>query len=288
MAWSRGRRHPPTGGHELGARYQPRPAAGELGLQWPRALRRHNGPGARLGGPAAGPARPRPAPLGQDLVPRSAERARRPGPVLVTSTKPDVLQATMASRSQLGRCWLLDPSGTLQPPPGASVLRWSPVAAAHSWEEALVTARVMTAAARPHGSYGDSAHWTERAEALLAPLLHAAALANTGMRQVLSWALRHDAHTPMALLGAKGGSEATLAADVLAGHRQPKSGRGAGYSRPPLGPWPPTVRRGRSTWRTSPTSTPPGSPREPTPSMSAAPPGIRRSWLRWSSPSWNR
>ena len=140
-----------------------------------------------------------------------------PGPVLVTSTKPDVLQATMASRSQLGRCWLLDPSGSLPPPPGASVLRWSPVAAAYSWEEALVTARVMTAAARPHGSYGDSAHWTERAEALLAPLLHAAALADTGMRQVLSWALRHDAHTPMALLGAKGGSEASLAADVLAG-----------------------------------------------------------------------
>jgi type IV secretory pathway TraG/TraD family ATPase VirD4 len=140
-----------------------------------------------------------------------------PGPVLVTSTKPDVLQATMASRSQLGRCWLLDPSGTLQTPPGASVLRWSPVAAAHSWEEALVTARVMTAAARPHGSYGDSAHWTERAEALLAPLLHAAALANTGMRQVLTWALRHDAHTPMAVLGAKGGGEASVAADVLAG-----------------------------------------------------------------------
>ncbi len=139
-----------------------------------------------------------------------------PGPVLVTSTKTDVLQATLASRSQLGRCWLLDPTGTIEPPPGAQPLRWSPVNASISWEEALVTARVMTAAARPHGSYGESAHWTERAEALLAPMLHAAAISGQGMRQVLSWALRHDLHTPMALLG-HGGDGTTVAIDVLAG-----------------------------------------------------------------------
>ena len=52
-----------------------------------------------------------------------------PGPVLVTSTKPDVLQATLASRSQLGRCWLLDPTGTVPLPPGADLVRWSPVQA---------------------------------------------------------------------------------------------------------------------------------------------------------------
>ncbi len=140
-----------------------------------------------------------------------------PGPVLVTSTKPDVLQATLASRSQLGRCWLLDPTGTIEPPPGADVIRWSPVNAAVSWEEALVTARVMTAAARPHSAYGDSAHWTERAEALLAPMLHAAATADAGMRAVLTWVLRHDIHTPMALLGAADREGADVAVDVLAG-----------------------------------------------------------------------
>jgi type IV secretory pathway TraG/TraD family ATPase VirD4 len=139
-----------------------------------------------------------------------------PGPVLVTSTKTDVLEATLASRSQLGRCWLLDPTGTIEPPPGARLVRWSPVQASISWEEALVTARVMTAAARPHGAYGESAHWTERAEALLAPMLHAAAASGLGMRQVLAWALRHDLHTPMALL-ANGGDGAAVAMDVLAG-----------------------------------------------------------------------
>ena len=140
-----------------------------------------------------------------------------PGPVLATSTKPDVLQATLPSRSQLGRCWIFDPSGTIEAPPGAHVLRWSPVHASRSWEEALVTARVMTTAARPQGAFGDGAHWTERAEALLAPLLHAAALADADMRQVHTWTVRHDLHTAMALLGTRGGEGADVGLDVLAG-----------------------------------------------------------------------
>ena len=130
--------------------------------------------------------------------------------------RPTCCEATLASRSQLGRCWLLDPTGTLEPPPGAHLVRWSPVQASTSWEEALVTARVMTTAARPHGSYGESAHWTERGEALLAPMLHAAAISGQGMREVLAWTLRHDLHTPMALL-VNGGHEAAVAMDVLAG-----------------------------------------------------------------------
>jgi type IV secretion system protein VirD4 len=140
-----------------------------------------------------------------------------PGPVLVTSTKPDVLEATIARRSQLGRCWLLDPSGTIEPPPGTNVIRWSPVSSSISWEEALVTARVMTAAARPHGTYGDSAHWTERAEALLAPLFHASALAGAAMREVHTWVLRQDLYTAMAVLGNRGGEGSEVAIDVLSG-----------------------------------------------------------------------
>jgi type IV secretion system protein VirD4 len=61
-----------------------------------------------------------------------------PGPVLVTSTKPDVLQATLASRAELGRCWLLDPTGTVPTPPGVNLIRWSPVQAAHSWDKGQV------------------------------------------------------------------------------------------------------------------------------------------------------
>jgi type IV secretory pathway TraG/TraD family ATPase VirD4 len=47
-------------------------------------------------------------------------------------------------------------------------------------------------------------------------MLHAAAISGQGMREVLAWTLRHDLHTPMALL-VNGGDEATVAIDVLAG-----------------------------------------------------------------------
>ncbi|MGC8627495.1 MAG: type IV secretory system conjugative DNA transfer family protein [Acidimicrobiales bacterium] len=142
-----------------------------------------------------------------------------PGPVVVTSTKLDVLQATVASRQELGHCWLLDPAGASGTTAGATLLQWSPVHSAASWEEALVTARVMTAAAKPRSYYGEGAHWAERAEALLAPLLHAAALAGTGMRQVLSWVLRHDLQGPAAVLSraASTGAPTGIALDVLAG-----------------------------------------------------------------------
>jgi type IV secretion system protein VirD4 len=137
-----------------------------------------------------------------------------PGPCIVTSTKADILAATLHARSRLGRCWLLDPTGATKPPAGVTRLRWSPVESAVTWDEALVLARGLSGAARPGGRRGESAHWTERAEALLAPLLHAARLEGSGMEAVLRWVLRHDIDGPRARLARHGVS---TAADVLDG-----------------------------------------------------------------------
>lgn len=137
-----------------------------------------------------------------------------PGPVVVTSTKLDVMAATLDRRARRGRCWLLDPSGSVRPPAGVQRIRWSPVAAARTWDESLVVARSMAGAARPRGRAGESAHWTERAEALLAPLLHAAHLQGSGVETVLSWVLRQDTRPASAVLTGEG---IRLGADVLAG-----------------------------------------------------------------------
>lgn len=138
-----------------------------------------------------------------------------PGPVIATSTKADVLMSTIESRSQMGRCWLMDPSGSIGlDPPGVTRLRWSPVAAASTWDDSLVMARAMTQAARPAGRLGESAHWTERAEALLAPLLHAAFLSGDGIDDVLGWTLRQDLGPAQGTLHANG---LTVAADALGG-----------------------------------------------------------------------
>jgi type IV secretion system protein VirD4 len=136
------------------------------------------------------------------------------GAVVATSTKPDVLTATVAQRSQLGRCWLLDPTGTVSAPAGVTPVRWSPVAACSRWDEALVVARGMVGAARPGAQRGEAGHWSERAEALLAPLFHAAARAGSDMRVVVRWVLRQDFDSPRAILVGHG---AELPADVLAG-----------------------------------------------------------------------
>src|SRR5262249_41281443 len=115
-----------------------------------------------------------------------------PGAVGGTSTKPDLLAATVGTRADLGRCWLLDPSATIAAPARVERLRWSPVASAASWDESLVVARAMTGAARPGGRSGESAHWSERAEALLAPLLHAAKVSGAGMETVVALVRRPD------------------------------------------------------------------------------------------------
>ena len=138
-----------------------------------------------------------------------------PGPVITTSTKPEVMAATAAARSLTGgRCWLFDPAGTTPAPPGVTPIRWSPVAACGEWDEALLTARAMVGAARPGPRAGDAGHWLERAEAVLAPLLHAAALGGYSMGDVTAWVLRHDLDIAADLLAARG---ASTAADVLAG-----------------------------------------------------------------------
>lgn len=137
-----------------------------------------------------------------------------PGAVVVTSTKPDILSATLEWRSKTGQCWLLDPMGTVNVPDGVRRIRWSPVASARTWDASLVLARAMTGAARPTARSGESAHWTERAEALLAPLLHAAHLQGAGIETVLIWVLRHQLDEASAALRVNG---ATIAADVLAG-----------------------------------------------------------------------
>lgn len=139
-----------------------------------------------------------------------------PGAVVATSTKTDVMAATVDRRAEIGRCWLLDPSGTVSPPAGVTAIRWSPVAAARSWDESLVVASSMAGAARPAGRHGESAHWTERAEALLAPLLHAAHLEGSGMETVVGWVLGQQLDRAAAVLDAAG---VRLGAGVLAGIR---------------------------------------------------------------------
>jgi type IV secretion system protein VirD4 len=140
-----------------------------------------------------------------------------PGACVSTSTKLDVLHATLAARQRSGEVWLFDPTGehANSDVEGVRRLSWSPVAAAGSWDHALVMARAMTLAAPTVGKGTQhEQHWSERSGALLGPLLYAANRSGRPIADVLRWVLRHDLVEPSDVLTRE---HADVACDVLEG-----------------------------------------------------------------------
>jgi type IV secretory pathway TraG/TraD family ATPase VirD4 len=136
------------------------------------------------------------------------------GPAVSASTKPDVLSATGAARSRLGRVWEFDPTGEYAVLGSDQQLRWSPVTSASTWDGALLIARSMVTGSGVGAGTNDSTHWSKRATQLLAPLLHAASLAALDIGTVAAWVVRHDLASPTTILER---SRALLAAGVLQG-----------------------------------------------------------------------
>ena len=112
------------------------------------------------------------------------------GPAVSASTKPEVAQATRSARSRSGQTWGFDPTGTGGERGESRELRWSPVGSSVSWDGALLMARAMTS--NLGAGTTDRTHWANRAQALLAPLLHAAAVHGRGMETVVDWVMRHE------------------------------------------------------------------------------------------------
>ena len=75
-------------------------------------------------------------------------------------------------------------------------------------------ARAMVTGAGVGIGTSDQTHWSRRAQALLAPLLHAAALNGSEMDQVVEWVLGHEVDQPGRILVA---GDAGLAAGVMVG-----------------------------------------------------------------------
>lgn len=149
-----------------------------------------------------------------------------PGAVVSTSTKPDVLEATAHSRASAGAALVYDPSGTITPPPGVHRVGWSPVTGGARWDGALLTASAMVRTSTS-SAWAQESHWTERATALLAPMLHAAALSGTSMSTLLGWVDRHQGSAALEVLGERTGessSPTNLLHGILATDPREQSG----------------------------------------------------------------
>jgi len=70
----------------------------------------------------------------------------------------------------------------------------------------------MVTTARPAAGAQEAGHWTERAAALLAVFMHAAALDDKSMRNVLAWTSRHEYQVPRDILKQH---DAALAVDLV-------------------------------------------------------------------------
>lgn len=122
------------------------------------------------------------------------------GPVVTTSTKRDLLATTAAARSRVGDCLFFDPSGHLMEQRAIERVSWSPLQSSLAWDSATLMAQAMVLTARPGSERGESYHWTERAQALLAPAFHAAALDEMSMAELLSFIDRREGRDLLAVL----------------------------------------------------------------------------------------
>jgi len=106
------------------------------------------------------------------------------GPVLATSVKSDLLDATIAHRRRRGTAWVYDPTSCS----GHGGSTWSPLAACRTWAGALRVAAWMAEAAQPRNdSVSDGDYWYSQARKGLAPYLHAAAITDRPMSTLVRW-----------------------------------------------------------------------------------------------------
>jgi type IV secretion system protein VirD4 len=130
------------------------------------------------------------------------------GPALVLSTKRDIYDATVPYRRSLGRVWVYDPFGD------EDSAAFTPLIPARSWPGALRAGEALASAAHPDQANAANEFWDKEAASMLAPLLHAAALAGAGMSELVRWLDARHFTDAIAVLKAAG---ASAAADQLEG-----------------------------------------------------------------------
>jgi type IV secretion system protein VirD4 len=124
-------------------------------------------------------------PTAQIIPEVSREAPATNGPVIATSSKVDLLRATLTRRQRRGRTYLLDPFRAS----GLPAIRWSPLVGCTHWADALDMAYWLTQAASVSHSIQTAEFWETLAKNLLAPLLYAAANKPAAtMLTVVRWA----------------------------------------------------------------------------------------------------
>lgn len=142
-----------------------------------------------------------------------------PGPVVTTSTKPDILEATARVRGAKGRLFLFDPSGEVAPQKGVTPLVWSPIENSATLDDAVLMAETFVRVALA-GQHGESLHWVDRAKALLSPLLLAANLGEFSVFDLARWVDLRDVSEPLDILTFHGAERAREVLESVMGSEE--------------------------------------------------------------------
>ncbi|MGE0138536.1 MAG: type IV secretory system conjugative DNA transfer family protein [Ilumatobacteraceae bacterium] len=119
------------------------------------------------------------------------------GPAILSSVQNDLFDATVQRRAQLGDVYLFDPMRTIPDPLPEGVKRcgWSPLHSARTVSGAMEAANLLMEAA-PSEGVTNANYWSRKGEALLWPMLFAAAIANRTMADVVRWLALQDGNPP--------------------------------------------------------------------------------------------
>src|SRR5664279_766527 len=107
-----------------------------------------------------------------------------PGPLITTSTKPEILDAIVEARTSKGRVWVFDPldvAGWPEP------MIWNPVAGAQRSAAAVARGKAFAAGFGADATDSSNPFFRHAAGIIVARLLHAAALTDATMVDVVSW-----------------------------------------------------------------------------------------------------
>lgn len=111
-----------------------------------------------------------------------------PGAVVVTSTRPDNLTATMRARRRIGPVAIFDPQHLAEGLPAG--LRWSPIRGCESPQTAMTRATGLAAGTGlSAGGVDSGGFWEGKTRAALQALLHAAAIDNRPPAELFRWTL---------------------------------------------------------------------------------------------------
>jgi type IV secretory pathway TraG/TraD family ATPase VirD4 len=136
---------------------------------------------------------------------------RYPGPVIATSTKPDVYALTSAVRAQLGPVHVFNPQHIGGVP---STFCWSPVDGCQDPATAIRRADAFAFAVSQKG-VEDGTFWSAKASDYLRGYFHAAALAGYDLRAVAAWVSGADPDVPEQILASAGARQWALTLSEL-------------------------------------------------------------------------